>query len=144
VEVAFSEDELLLWRVLGSSGILTAFATIGANAPVGGVEGKEAWSTMHARVSILEGPPDKLDEGVRYLREEVQAGWETDPGFKGAIVLNDRQSGKMLGITFWAREEDMRAMEEDANRVRSKVAETTGQEIASVERYEVALFEVEK
>jgi hypothetical protein len=98
---------------------------------------------MHARVSVLEGPPDKLDEGVRYLREETQAGWETDPGFKGAIVLNDRHSGKMLGITFWAREEDMRDMEEDANRVRDKLAETTGQEIASVERYEVGLFEVE-
>ena len=97
---------------------------------------------MHARVSILEGPPDKIDEGVRYVREEVQPAWETDPGFKGAIVLNDRQSGKTLGITFWEREEDMRAMEEDANRVRSKLAETTGQEIASVERYEVGLFEV--
>jgi hypothetical protein len=34
-------------------------------------------------------------------------------------------------------------MEEDANRVRSKMAETTGQEIAGVERYEVGLFEVE-
>jgi heme-degrading monooxygenase HmoA len=97
---------------------------------------------MHARVSILEGPPDKIDEGVRYLREEVQPAWETDPGFKGAIVLNDRQSGKTLSVTFWEREEDMRAMEEDANRVRSKLAETTGQEIASVERYEVGLFEV--
>jgi hypothetical protein len=37
----------------------------------------------------------------------------------------------------------MRAMEEDANRVRSELADTTGQEIASVERYEVGLFEVE-
>jgi heme-degrading monooxygenase HmoA len=98
---------------------------------------------MHARVSIWEGPPDKIDEGLRYLQEEVQPAWETDPGFKGAIVLNDRQSGKTLAVTFWGREEDMRAMEEDANRVRSKMAETTGQEIVSVERYEVGLFEVE-
>jgi heme-degrading monooxygenase HmoA len=94
-------------------------------------------------VSILEGPPDKIDEGLRYLREEVQPAWETDPGFRGAIVLNDRQRGKTLSVTFWAREEDMHAMEEDANRVRSKLAERTGQEIASVERYEVGLFEVE-
>jgi hypothetical protein len=98
---------------------------------------------VHARVSILEGPPEKIDEGLRYLRGEVQPAWQTDPGFKGAIVLNDRQNGKTLSVTFWEREEDMRAMEEDANRVRSKLAETTGQEIASVERYEVGLFEVE-
>jgi heme-degrading monooxygenase HmoA len=98
---------------------------------------------MHARVSILEGSPDKIDEGLSYFREEVQPAWETDPGFKGAIVLNDRQSGKTLAVTFWESEENMRAMEEDANRVRSKVAETAGQEIVGVERYEVSLFEVE-
>jgi hypothetical protein len=34
-------------------------------------------------VSILEGPPDKIDKGLRYLREEVQPAWETDPGFRG-------------------------------------------------------------
>jgi heme-degrading monooxygenase HmoA len=80
---------------------------------------------------------------VRYLLSEVQPAWQTDPGFKGAIVLNDPHSGKTLSVTFWEREEDMRAMEEDANWVRSKLAETTGQEIANVERYEVGLFEVE-
>jgi heme-degrading monooxygenase HmoA len=98
---------------------------------------------MHARVSILEGPPDKIDEGLNYFREEVQPAWETDPGFKGAIALNDRQSGRTLAVTFWESEETMRAMDEDANRVRSNFAETTGQEIVSVERYEVGLFEVE-
>jgi heme-degrading monooxygenase HmoA len=98
---------------------------------------------MHARVSILEGPPDKTDEGLSYFQEEVPPAWVTDPGFKGAIVLNDRQSGRTLATTFWESEETMRAMEEDAKRVLSKVAETTGQEIVSVERYEVGLFEVE-
>jgi len=110
-------------------------------APVG-----SAWErrpAVYARVSILEGPPDKIDEGLIYFREEVEPAWETDPGFKGAIVLNDRQRGRTLAVTFWESEETMRAMEEDANRVRSKVAETTGQEIVGVERYEVGLFEVD-
>jgi heme-degrading monooxygenase HmoA len=133
--------ELRLFRVLGNCAILASFTTIGATALVGsaGKGGK----AVHARVSILEGPPDKIDEGLLYFREEVEPAWETDPGFKGAIALNDRQSGKTLAITFWEREEDMRAMEKEANRVRSKVAETTGQEIAGVEQYEVGLFEVE-
>jgi hypothetical protein len=108
-----------------------------------GGERRERGKAVHARVSILEGPPDKIDEGLLYFREEVEPAWETDPGFKGAIALNDRQSGKTLAITFWEREEDMRDMEKEANRVRSKVAETTGQEIAGVEQYEVGLFEVE-
>jgi heme-degrading monooxygenase HmoA len=90
----------------------------------------------------LGGTPDKIDQGLSYFREEVQPEWETDPGFKGAVSLNDRQNGRTLAITFWESEEHMRAMEEDAHRVRSKVAETAGREIVSVERYEVGLFEL--
>jgi hypothetical protein len=26
---------------------------------------------MHARVSTLEGPPDRMDEGLRHVREQV-------------------------------------------------------------------------
>jgi heme-degrading monooxygenase HmoA len=64
-------------------------------------------------------------------------------GFNRMIALGDRQSGKLLGITFWESEEAMRASEEAANRLRSETAEASGGTIAGVERYEVRLFEVE-
>ena len=98
---------------------------------------------MHARMSIFEGPPDKLDEGVRHAREVIlPQAKEMDPGFKGIIALTDRQSGKMLGITFWESEEALRASEEAANRLREGSAEAGGGTVAGVERYEVGLFEV--
>src|SRR5919112_377594 len=98
---------------------------------------------MHARMSIFEGPPDKLDEGVRHAREVIlPQAKEMDPGFKGIIALTDRQSGKMLGITFWESEEALRASEEAANRLREESAEAGGGTVAGVERYEVGLFEV--
>ncbi len=98
---------------------------------------------MHARMSIFEGPPDKIDEGVRQAREVVlPQAKEADPGFKGIIALTDRQSGKMVGITFWESEEAMRASEEVANRLREESAEASGGTVAGVERYEVGLFEV--
>ena len=98
---------------------------------------------MYARVSTLKGSPEQIDEGLRYLREEILPTGKDDPGFKGLIALADRQSGKTLSITLWEREEDMRATEQDANQLRSAWAETSGQEIASIESYEVGLFEVE-
>ncbi len=99
---------------------------------------------MHARVSILEGPPDQIDEGLRYMREQILPNaFQDDEGFKGALALADRQSGKTLGITFWESEEAMRATEEEANRLRSEIAQAGGETIAAVERYEVGLFEVE-
>ena len=98
---------------------------------------------MHARMSIFEGPPDKIDEGVRHAREVIlPQAKEIDPGFKGIIALTDRQSGKMLGITFWESEEALRASEEAANRLREESAEAGGGTVAGVERYEVGLFEV--
>jgi heme-degrading monooxygenase HmoA len=98
---------------------------------------------VYARVSTLEGSPEQIDEALRYLREEILPTGKEDPGFKGLIALGDRNSGKTLSITLWDSEEDMRATEKEANQLRSAWSETSGQQIQSIESYEVGLFEVE-
>ena len=98
---------------------------------------------MHARVSLLEGPPELIDEGLRQAREVVLPWGRLMEGFEGMIALVDRHSDKTLGITFWESEEAMRASEKGVNRLREESAEAGGGTIAGVERYEVALFEVE-
>src|SRR5687767_6011852 len=55
--------------VLRSCAILAAFSTIGAPAPVGSV--RERSVAVYARVSTLEGSPEQIDKGLRYLREEI-------------------------------------------------------------------------
>jgi heme-degrading monooxygenase HmoA len=105
-----------------------------------------AWErslAVYARVSTLEGSQGQIDEGLRYLREEILPTGKDDPGFKGLIALGDRNSGKTLSITLWESEEEMHATEQDANQLRSAWSEASGQEVASVESYEVGLFEVE-
>ena len=91
----------------------------------------------------MEGSPAPIDQMLRQVREEVLPRAKQIDGFKGMIALGDRHSGKTLGITFWESEEAMRASEEAANRLREESAEAGGETIASVERYEVGLFEVE-
>jgi heme-degrading monooxygenase HmoA len=98
---------------------------------------------VYARVSTLEGSPEQLDEGVRFLREEILPTGKEDAGFKGLIALADRTSGKALSITFWETEEALLATEQGADQLRSTWAERSGQQIASVESYEVGLFEVD-
>ena len=98
---------------------------------------------MYARVSTLEGFPQQIDERLRYLREDILPTGKDDPGFKGLIALADRNSGKTLTITLWESEEEMRATEQDANQLRGAWSETSGQQIATVESYEVGLFELE-
>ena len=97
---------------------------------------------MHARMSTLEGSPDELDEGLRDVKEHVLPLLQQQDGFKGFIALGDRQSGELIGITFWESEQTMRASEEVGERMRSDTAEDTGDTIADVQRYEVGLFEM--
>ena len=97
---------------------------------------------MYARISTLEGSPDRIDEGLRYVRENVLTQLQQQDGFKGMAALADRESGKTLGITFWESEEALRASEEAANRMREDSAEATQDTIAGVERYEVGFLEM--
>ena len=97
---------------------------------------------MHARMSTLEGSPDELDEGLRDVKERALPVLQQQDGFKGFIALGNRQSGELIGITFWESEQAMQASEEIGDRTRSETAEVTGDAIEDVERFEVGLFEI--
>ncbi len=62
-------------------------------------------------------------------------------GFEGFIALRDRGSGRVRGVAFWESEEALRATDEAAARIRGGVTEATGGTIASVENYEVVVFQ---
>lgn len=64
---------------------------------------------MFARVRITEGVPAKVDEGIQHFRDAVVSGYKTARGFKGAYLLVNRQSGKMMGITLWDTEANLPA-----------------------------------
>ena len=97
---------------------------------------------MYARVTTLEGSPDKVDDGTRHVQEQTLPQLRQMEGFKGFVTLADRQSGKVLGVALWESEEALRATEEAVSSMRSGVAEAAGATVAGVERYEVAVFEV--
>jgi heme-degrading monooxygenase HmoA len=97
---------------------------------------------MFARVSSFQGPPDRTAEGIRVAREQILPSAKLQDGFRGIYLLFDSESGKSLSITLWESEEDMKASEEAALRARSKSAEASGDVVLGVERYEVALQEL--
>ena len=97
---------------------------------------------MFARVSTFQGPPDQTAEGIRVAREQILPAARLQEGFKGIYLLFDRESGRSLSITLWETEEDMETSEEAAARVRTESAEAAGETVIGVERYEVALQEL--
>lgn len=94
---------------------------------------------MYARVNTFLGSPGRFDDDLADARDNAIPAMEEVEGFHGLIILNDRASGRSIAITFWESEEDLRASEEEAARVRHDNAAGTGNTVLSVERYEVAL-----
>ena len=95
-----------------------------------------------ARVSALEGSPERLDEGTRYAQEEILPQVRQLGGFKGFVSLVDRERGRTKLITLWESDEALRASEEQANQLRQRAAEGAASRIVGIERYEVALAEL--
>ena len=97
---------------------------------------------MHARMTTMEGSSERLDEGLREIKEDVLPQLKQQDGFKGFVVFDNRQNGELIGFSLWESEQAMQASEEVGERTRREAAETMSDTIAGVERYEVALFEV--
>ena len=96
---------------------------------------------MYARLTTVEAPPDRMDDATRHIQEQVLPQLQQLDGFKGFIALRDRGSGRVRGVALWESEEVMRTTDEAAARIRSGVEEATGGTVASVENYEVVVFQ---
>ncbi len=96
---------------------------------------------MHARVTTLEVPPDRMDDATRHVREQVLPQLSQMEGFKGFVALGSRQSGKLQGVAFWESEEALRATDQAVVGIREGAAEASGGSVAGVEEFEVSVFE---
>ena len=98
---------------------------------------------MHARMTRYEGAaPEAIEDNLQVKKGVLPTEFGQTEGMKGAMFLIDRQSGTVVVISLWRDEEALRASEDEATRVREEV--TGAGETASVERYEVALLNVEQ
>jgi heme-degrading monooxygenase HmoA len=92
---------------------------------------------VFARATFGEAPPERLDEMTHEVIEHVLPALRIQDGFKGGMILVERGSGKVLGVTLWESEQAMDATEEASQWLRIFSAESSGGTICSVERYEV-------
>ena len=66
---------------------------------------------MHARVGTLHPRPGAFDHVLQLVRDTVNPAAQKEPGFGGMLVMNNRQAGKVIGVTLWESEADMVASE---------------------------------
>ena len=95
---------------------------------------------MLARLSTIQGKPQKVEDGIRQYREQVMSAVKKEAGFKGAYFLVDRKSGKEVSITLWDTEKDLQASAKAADQLRAQASQTVAASTPPiVEIYEVAV-----
>ncbi len=63
----------------------------------------------HARVNYRQIEPARMDEAIRTYRDSVMPVVSARRGCVGGCVLTDRSTGKLIAVSLWESEADMRA-----------------------------------
>lgn len=93
---------------------------------------------MLARVNSVQTAPDQIDGLVKWSGEQLPAAEEA-PGFKGLYLLADRQSGKILSISLWDSDDDLRQFEARGTQARNAATSELGIAPTPTDLYEVVL-----
>jgi len=95
---------------------------------------------MYAQVTTIETSPARLDDAVRFFREQVVPQLQQMDGFEEFIALSDRQSGKLVGVTLWENEDLMQSLEKVLSRARGGISHPLGGALVGVDTYAVSIF----
>jgi len=94
---------------------------------------------MYARSTTVHGSPSKIDDGIRFVRDQVMPMVEQLDGCVGLSMLADRESGRCIVTTAWDSEDAMRASAETVKDSRARAGEVLGDDRPEVAEWEFAL-----
>lgn len=79
------------------------------------MEGNVAAAYARGTFGQLQPGTDKQEEAIKLFREAVLPEMNQQPGFKGALLLLDRATGKCISFSVWATEADLKANEQSGH-----------------------------
>ena len=93
---------------------------------------------MFARVTVVQGSPDKIGQGIDSFNSTVLPAVKAVDGYRSGILLVDRTSGKAMGITLWESEDARRRGAEAVEEARASAIKAMGASVPPADEYEVA------
>lgn len=94
---------------------------------------------MYARSTSIQGDAGRIDEGIRFAREEVMPAVTGMDGCIGMSMLVNRDTGRCIVTSSWMSQDEMRATESRVSALRSRAAEIMGGE-TEVKEWEIAIM----
>ena len=64
---------------------------------------------MHARMTIAHVQPDHFEEALTAVQEAFLPAAQEQPGYRGFLLLTDRATQQLVGISFWETEADLQS-----------------------------------
>lgn len=95
---------------------------------------------MFARTTTVAARPPGIDQGIRYVSDEVMPALQGIPGYVGVSTLVDRATGRCAITSSWQSAEAMRASEAQVRMIRDRVVVAFDAVDVSVDEWEVALM----
>jgi heme-degrading monooxygenase HmoA len=93
---------------------------------------------MLARVNSAQMAAETLAGLVTFSEEQLPAAREA-PGFRGFYLLADRQSGKVVSISLWDSDDDLRQFEARGAQLRKGASSELGIAPTPIDIYEAVL-----
>ena len=66
---------------------------------------------MYARVTTFQAQPGQIGKWIQIARDSVIAVVKQQPGYNSGLVLTDESANKIVVITLWETEAEMKAGE---------------------------------
>lgn len=97
---------------------------------------------MYARVTVVQGSADKVDTGIDSFKSQVLPAVKSVDGYKGALLLVDRSSGKGIGLTLWETEAARNEGAKAVAAAREATIQEMGGAVSPAEEFEVAVLDM--
>ncbi len=94
---------------------------------------------MYARSTTVHADPQRIDDGIANVRDEVMPAVQSMPGCMGLSMLVDRTTGRCIVTTSWDSEESMSASREAVRAMREQATDVMGGQF-EVQEWEIAVL----
>ena len=94
---------------------------------------------MYARSTTIRGNPQRVADGIAYMRDEVLPVMQEMEGFVGLSMLVDREVGRCITTSAWEDRDAMRSSADRVHPMRRRMVEVFGGE-PEVQEWEIAVL----
>jgi heme-degrading monooxygenase HmoA len=96
---------------------------------------------MYVRITSVRFAPDKIDPGIAAFEQQVVPATRQQPGYMGAVLAVNRETGEADGITYWDTLDALNASEQLSTRRRVEATGSVGAAVMDVDRFEMVILE---